>query len=90
MKAHLSSFQNGRCIGPTLANEPEALLSQNSLTRKAGGRKPLEKEMQVMLPSIIFTKEQYYLLLLTELLRCLLLHILLGYCGHERIHEQSS
>uniref|UniRef100_A0A0D3FCK6 ERCC4 domain-containing protein n=1 Tax=Oryza barthii TaxID=65489 RepID=A0A0D3FCK6_9ORYZ len=40
--------QNGRCIGPTLANEPEALLSQNSLTRKAGGRKPLEKEMQVI------------------------------------------
>uniref|UniRef100_A0A0E0K7G9 ERCC4 domain-containing protein n=1 Tax=Oryza punctata TaxID=4537 RepID=A0A0E0K7G9_ORYPU len=40
--------QNGRCIGPTLANEPEALLSQNSLTRKAGGRKPPEKEMQVI------------------------------------------
>ncbi|XP_051205942.1 DNA repair endonuclease UVH1 [Lolium perenne] len=40
--------QSGRCIGPTLANEPEPILSQNSLTRNAGGRKPTEKEMQVI------------------------------------------
>ncbi|KAK3150185.1 hypothetical protein QOZ80_3AG0229940 [Eleusine coracana subsp. coracana] len=40
--------QDGCCIGPTLANEPEPLLSQNSITRKAGGRKVPEKEMQVV------------------------------------------
>uniref|UniRef100_A0A453JBM6 ERCC4 domain-containing protein n=6 Tax=Aegilops tauschii subsp. strangulata TaxID=200361 RepID=A0A453JBM6_AEGTS len=40
--------QSGRCIGPTPANEPEPLLSQNSLTRKAGGRKPTGKDMQVI------------------------------------------
>ncbi|KAM0888138.1 hypothetical protein ACQ4PT_028499 [Festuca glaucescens] len=40
--------QSGRCIGPTLANEPEPILSQNSVTRNAGGRKPTEKEMQVI------------------------------------------
>ncbi|KAL6847719.1 hypothetical protein ACP4OV_022507 [Aristida adscensionis] len=40
--------QDGRCIGPTLASEPEPLLSQNSITRKAGGRKAPEKEMQVI------------------------------------------
>lgn len=40
--------QNGRCIGPTLANEPEPPLSQNSITRKAGGRKQPEKKMQVI------------------------------------------
>ncbi|XP_037427001.1 DNA repair endonuclease UVH1-like isoform X2 [Triticum dicoccoides] len=40
--------QSGRCIGPTPANEPEPLLSQNSLTRKEGGRKPTGKDMQVI------------------------------------------
>ncbi|KAK8447080.1 hypothetical protein SEVIR_9G583100v4 [Setaria viridis] len=40
--------QDGRCIGPTLANEPDPLLSQNSITRKAGGKKTPEKEMQVI------------------------------------------
>jgi len=45
---HLTSFQDGRCIGPTLANEPEPLLFQNSITRKAGGKKAPEKEMQVI------------------------------------------
>ncbi|KAM0888139.1 hypothetical protein ACQ4PT_028499 [Festuca glaucescens] len=41
-------IESGRCIGPTLANEPEPILSQNSVTRNAGGRKPTEKEMQVI------------------------------------------
>ncbi|CAN6314366.1 unnamed protein product [Urochloa humidicola] len=40
--------QDGRCIGPTLANEPEPLSCQNSITRKAGGKKAPEKEMQVI------------------------------------------
>ncbi|KAL6648996.1 hypothetical protein ACP70R_013220 [Stipagrostis hirtigluma subsp. patula] len=40
--------QDGRCTGPNLANEPEPLLSQNSITRKAGGKKAPEKEMQVI------------------------------------------
>ncbi|TVU48715.1 hypothetical protein EJB05_08360 [Eragrostis curvula] len=39
---------DGRCIGPTLANDQEPLLSQNSITRKAGGRKAPDKEMQVI------------------------------------------
>ncbi|KAF3336074.1 DNA repair endonuclease UVH1 [Carex littledalei] len=40
--------QNGRCVGPaTQSTEPASALS-NSVTRKAGGRKPLEKEMQVI------------------------------------------
>lgn len=40
--------QSGRCIGPTPASEPDPILSQNSLTRKAGGRRPTEKDMQVI------------------------------------------
>jgi len=40
--------QDGHCIGPTLANEPEPLLCQNSITRKAGGKRAPEKEMQVI------------------------------------------
>lgn len=40
--------QNGRCVGPaTQSTEPASGLL-NSVTRKAGGRKPLEKEMQVI------------------------------------------
>lgn len=39
--------QDGRCIGPNASNEPESTISQNSVTRKAGGVKPKEKEMQV-------------------------------------------
>uniref|UniRef100_A0ACD5VIP6 Uncharacterized protein n=1 Tax=Avena sativa TaxID=4498 RepID=A0ACD5VIP6_AVESA len=40
--------QSGRCLGPTPASEPEPILSQNSLTRKAGGRRATEKDMQVI------------------------------------------
>lgn len=40
--------QDGRCIGPTAFSEPQSVISQNSVTRKAGGRKPEEKEMQVI------------------------------------------
>ncbi|XP_073002094.1 DNA repair endonuclease UVH1 isoform X2 [Typha latifolia] len=40
--------QNGRCIGPNASNGPQSVTSLNSITRKAGGRKPLEKEMQVI------------------------------------------
>lgn len=39
--------QDGRCIGTTSC-EPESPASQNSLTRKAGGRKAVEKDMQVI------------------------------------------
>lgn len=40
--------QDGRCIGPTALCEPSSVVPQNSLTRKAGGRKTMEKEMQVI------------------------------------------
>ncbi|XP_010919790.1 DNA repair endonuclease UVH1 isoform X1 [Elaeis guineensis] len=40
--------QDGRCIGPNASNEPQSTISQNSVTRKAGGVKPKEKEMQVI------------------------------------------
>ncbi|PKA58887.1 DNA repair endonuclease UVH1 [Apostasia shenzhenica] len=40
--------QDGRCIGPTTLSEPNSVVPQNSLTRKAGGRKAIEKEMQVI------------------------------------------
>ncbi|KAJ3681790.1 hypothetical protein LUZ60_014363 [Juncus effusus] len=40
--------QNGRCIGSSYSNgEPELALS-NSVTRKAGGRKPIDKEKRVI------------------------------------------
>ncbi|KAL6961719.1 DNA repair endonuclease uvh1 [Sarracenia purpurea var. burkii] len=40
--------QDGRCLGPGSSIEPQAITSQNSITRKAGGRKEAEKEMQVI------------------------------------------
>ncbi|XP_068669704.1 DNA repair endonuclease UVH1-like [Aristolochia californica] len=40
--------QDGRSIELTASNEPQSLTSLNSITRKAGGRKPLENEMQVI------------------------------------------
>ncbi|XP_058224569.1 DNA repair endonuclease UVH1 isoform X2 [Rhododendron vialii] len=40
--------QDGRCLGSSSSIEPESMTSQNSLTRKAGGRKEVEKEMQVI------------------------------------------
>ncbi|WOL19793.1 DNA repair endonuclease UVH1 isoform X1 [Canna indica] len=40
--------QNGRCIGPTTSSEPESVILQNSLTRKAGGRMSQGKKMQVI------------------------------------------
>jgi DNA excision repair protein ERCC-4 len=53
---YLISFQSGRCIGPILASEPEPILSQNSLTRNAGGRKPTEREMQVTTVILILSR----------------------------------
>eukprot|EP00268_Persea_americana_P016571 TRINITY_DN1785_c0_g1_i2.p1 TRINITY_DN1785_c0_g1~~TRINITY_DN1785_c0_g1_i2.p1 ORF type:complete len:999 (-),score=230.25 TRINITY_DN1785_c0_g1_i2:1064-4060(-) len=38
--------QDGRCLGLDASNE--SLISQNSITRKAGGRKAAEREMQVI------------------------------------------
>ncbi|XP_058084738.1 DNA repair endonuclease UVH1 [Magnolia sinica] len=40
--------QDGRCSGLTISSESQSLISQNSITRKAGGRKAPEKEMQVI------------------------------------------
>ncbi|KAG9452536.1 hypothetical protein H6P81_005440 [Aristolochia fimbriata] len=40
--------QDGRSIRLTASNEPQSLISQNLVTRKAGGRKLIEKEMQVI------------------------------------------
>uniref|UniRef100_A0A2P2KEX4 DNA repair endonuclease UVH1 isoform X1 n=1 Tax=Rhizophora mucronata TaxID=61149 RepID=A0A2P2KEX4_RHIMU len=40
--------QNGECLGLNSSIEPQASSSQNSVTRKAGGRKEVEKDMQVI------------------------------------------
>ncbi|KAJ4844426.1 hypothetical protein Tsubulata_038601 [Turnera subulata] len=40
--------QNGHCLGLNSSMELEASSSQNSITRKAGGRKEVQKEMQVI------------------------------------------
>ncbi|XP_057976377.1 DNA repair endonuclease UVH1 [Malania oleifera] len=40
--------QDGRCLGMNSTMEPQGIASQNSVTRKAGGRKEAEKEMQVI------------------------------------------
>ncbi|CAN6461150.1 unnamed protein product [Victoria cruziana] len=40
--------QDGRCLGLAVPTEPQSLGSQNALTRKAGGRKAPEKQMQVI------------------------------------------
>lgn len=40
--------QDGRCLGPNSFIEPQDLTQQNSSTRKAGGRKEPEKEMQII------------------------------------------
>ena len=45
--SHLGLSQDGRCLGLNSSVEPQASSSQNSITRKAGGRKENEKGMQV-------------------------------------------
>ncbi|XP_057511388.1 DNA repair endonuclease UVH1 isoform X1 [Actinidia eriantha] len=40
--------QDGRCLGPSSSLDPQPITSQNSITRKAGGRKEAEKEIQVI------------------------------------------
>lgn len=40
--------QDGFCLGSNFNLEPQASSSQNAITRKAGGRKEAEKEMQVI------------------------------------------
>ncbi|KAK9275193.1 hypothetical protein L1049_022454 [Liquidambar formosana] len=40
--------QDGRCLGINSSIEPQATTSQNSITRKAGGRKEVEKEVQII------------------------------------------
>ncbi|XP_021813564.1 DNA repair endonuclease UVH1 isoform X1 [Prunus avium] len=40
--------QDGNCLGLNSSLEPQTMSSQNSVTRKAGGRKEVEKEMQVI------------------------------------------
>ncbi|KAL5728438.1 DNA repair endonuclease uvh1 [Ranunculus cassubicifolius] len=49
-KSHMMipANQDEPCSGPGTSNGPDALNVQNSLTRKAGGRKQLDKEMQVI------------------------------------------
>jgi DNA excision repair protein ERCC-4 len=44
--SHLGLSQDGRCLGLNSSLELHSS-SQNSITRKAGGRKEIEKEMQV-------------------------------------------
>ncbi|CAK9173322.1 unnamed protein product [Ilex paraguariensis] len=40
--------QDGRCLGQNSSIEPQSVVSKNSITRKAGGRKEAEKEMLVI------------------------------------------
>ncbi|WMV43489.1 hypothetical protein MTR67_036874 [Solanum verrucosum] len=40
--------QDGRCLGLDSSNEPQSVTPQNLITRKAGGRREAEKEMQVI------------------------------------------
>ncbi|OIS99720.1 PREDICTED: DNA repair endonuclease UVH1 [Nicotiana attenuata] len=40
--------QDGRCLGLDSSNEPQSVISQNLITRKAGGRREAEKEIQVI------------------------------------------
>ncbi|KAH0642988.1 hypothetical protein KY289_033962 [Solanum tuberosum] len=40
--------QDGRCLGLDSSNEPQSVIPQNLITRKAGGRREAEKEMQVI------------------------------------------
>ncbi|KAK6783024.1 hypothetical protein RDI58_020820 [Solanum bulbocastanum] len=40
--------QDGRCLGLDSSNEPQSVVPQNLITRKAGGRREAEKEMQVI------------------------------------------
>lgn len=44
---HLLLIQDVHGLGLTSSIEPQAITSKNSITRKAGGRKEVEKEMQV-------------------------------------------
>lgn len=43
----MDNYQDGRCLGLDSSNEPQSVISQNHVTRKAGGRREAEKEMQV-------------------------------------------
>ncbi|XP_009629397.1 DNA repair endonuclease UVH1 [Nicotiana tomentosiformis] len=40
--------QDGCCLGLDSSNEPQSVISQNLITRKAGGRREAEKEIQVI------------------------------------------
>lgn len=40
-------IQDGHCLAVSSSVETQATSSQNAITRKAGGRKEAEKEMQV-------------------------------------------
>ncbi|KAK4728414.1 hypothetical protein R3W88_021402 [Solanum pinnatisectum] len=40
--------QDGRCLGLDSSNEPQSVIPQNLITRKAGGRREAEKEVQVI------------------------------------------
>lgn len=40
--------QDGRCLGQSSSTDSEPIISRNSVTRKAGGRKEDDKEMQVI------------------------------------------
>lgn len=43
----MDNYQEGRCLGLDSSNEPQSVISQNLITRKAGGRREAEREMQV-------------------------------------------
>lgn len=47
----MDNYQDGRCLGLDSSNEPQSVISQNLITRKAGGRREAEKEIQVCIPS---------------------------------------
>lgn len=45
--------------------EPESITSQNSITRKAGGRKEVEKEKQVVTCSLLFSTYIFFVVVIS-------------------------
>lgn len=84
---HLILEKNANSLGLNSSMESQPSSSQNSITRRAGGRKEVEKEMQVpshygpsLRFSLFISSTNYYLEI----------SALSGHSGHEGIHEQPS
>lgn len=86
---HLGLSQDGCCLGLNSSVEPQASSSQNSITRKAGGRKEIEKEMQVsvfLLPLRSLSPDMH----IRNFILLYLFFLFSGNSGHEGVYEQPS